>query len=302
MSLQRLPSPPNWSAEQLEEARKVAIARFVQQRLDESVDEYRGRFEQCAAIVRQLFARTDDLQRFAAADLVAAPHLMEAARFLCAPPVSADDLNSLCGYRVTNRRTIATAAADAAVTVLRALFDPLRLAWLAEQRAPTDEERTSAIAWTAGIWASELQRTSRRTTASHRQEEAVVSTLVEVGFSESPRRSIQIVDDLPRGTFCHEALLDGAKCDVPVRLADGRLLAIECKDSNSGTNSVKRLIRESGGKARAWRNAFGQQVLPTVVLSGVYKLNNLLEAQADYGIAIFWEHELEPLKALLLRS
>ena len=66
--------------------------------------------------------------------------------------------------------------------------------------------------------------------------------------------------------------------------------------SNSSLNSVKRLIRETGGKSRAWRNAFGLQVITGAVLSGVYKLVNLLDAQENYDIAIFWEHALAPLQ------
>ncbi|MGH2771058.1 MAG: XamI family restriction endonuclease [Actinomycetota bacterium] len=56
-------------------------------------------------------------------------------------------------------------------------------------------------------------------------------------------------------------------------------MALECKVSNSALNSVKRLIRETGGKARSWRNAFGLQIVTGAVLAGVYKLGNLLDAQ-----------------------
>jgi hypothetical protein len=35
-----------------------------------------------------------------------------------------------------------------------------------------------------------------------------------------------------------------------------------------------------------------------VVLSGVYKLQNLKSAQDD-GVAIFWEHDLTPLRDFL---
>lgn len=91
----------------------------------------------------------------------------------------------------------------------------------------------------------------------------------------------------------------GAKCDVPVMLYDGRLLLIECKVSNSGLNSIKRLIRETCGKANRWRNELGARAITAAVLSGVFKLVHLRQAQNDYGVTIFWERDLQPLAAFL---
>lgn len=303
MSAARLALPPRWSEEDLEQARTAAIARFVEERRGEGVAEYQAQVVRCLGIVSEFFAETDNLREFTGATLGSRPEFVEPSRFLCAPPVSADDLNSLTGHSVAKRKVLTSESAEAAASVLQALFDPVRLTWLAESRRPTPEERRAAIGWTAGVWAAELQRTSRRTRASRRQEDLIVDTLRDAGFDEvRGRPAVDIIDALPRGSFSREARLDGAKCDVPVRLLDGRLLAIEAKVSNSAINSVKRLIRETGGKARSWRNAFGQQVLPATVLSGVYKLANLLEAQDDIGLAIFWEHDLAPLRDFVMTA
>lgn len=204
------------------------------------------------------------------------------------------------GYGVSKRIHAGAEAAGAAASVLRALFDSDRMPWLAEGRQASEEERRLAIAWTAGLWAAERQRTSRRTAASRRQRDAVFAAIKAGGFTQRPTpRVLATFDELLRGTFCGESTLDGAKCDVPVRLLDGRLLAIECKVSNSAINSVKRLLRETGNKAQAWRNAFGQQVIPATVLSGVFRLANLLEAQNENQIAIFWQHDLDQLTDFL---
>jgi hypothetical protein len=88
------------------------------------------------------------------------------------------------------------------------------------------------------------------------------------------------------------------KCDLPVRLRDGRLLLVECKVSNSALNSVKRLNHEVADKARRWRNEFGAQAIALAALSGVYSLKSLLDAQAQ-GIFIVWEHDLSALAAFL---
>ena len=72
-------------------------------------------------------------------------------------------------------------------------------------------------------------------------------------------------------------------------------MAIECKVSNSATNSVKRLNNDAAAKAEAWLKDFGtRQVVPAAVLSGVYKLHNLEEAQ-NRGLALFWAHDLKAL-------
>jgi hypothetical protein len=69
-------------------------------------------------------------------------------------------------------------------------------------------------------------------------------------------------------------------------------MAIECKVSNSATNSVKRLNRDAASKAEVWKTDFGtRNVVPAAVLSGVYKLHNLIDAQ-DRGLTIFWAHDL----------
>jgi hypothetical protein len=72
-------------------------------------------------------------------------------------------------------------------------------------------------------------------------------------------------------------------------------MAIECKVSNSSINSVKRLNREAAGKAEKWIYEFGAlNVVPVAVLSGVYKLHNLMDAQAR-GLTLYWAHDLDQL-------
>lgn len=62
----------------------------------------------------------------------------------------------------------------------------------------------------------------------------------------------------------------------------------------SRTNSVKRLNREVGGKAREWNRQLGAVAVPAAVIAGVFRLINLQWAQDD-GIAIFWERDLNGL-------
>ena len=49
-------------------------------------------------------------------------------------------------------------------------------------------------------------------------------------------------------------------------------MPLECKASNSATNSYKRVNHEAASKAETWLQDFGRsQVVPAAVLSGVFK-------------------------------
>jgi hypothetical protein len=119
---------------------------------------------------------------------------------------------------------------------------------------------------------------------------------VAAGFElDQSRKSMVALDELPRGSFSRERKVGGAKCDIPIRLYDGRLLTIECKVSNGPKNSWKRLQREVGGKADTWKQAYGAQVITGAVLAGVFDLKCLVDAQNKQNVALFWQHDLKPL-------
>jgi hypothetical protein len=92
------------------------------------------------------------------------------------------------------------------------------------------------------------------------------------------------------------------KGDIIARLWHHRVMPIECKVSNSSLNSVKRLNNDAAVKAGSWQRDFGlRQVVPTTVLSGVYNLRNLEDAQ-ERGLTIFWAHSLNPLTEWITRT
>ena len=90
-------------------------------------------------------------------------------------------------------------------------------------------------------------------------------------------------------------MLGERKADFIVGLWDHRIMAIECKVSNSSTNSVKRLNNDAAVKAAIWYRHFGtKQLVPTAMLSGVYKIHNLENAQSA-GLTLFWAHAVNEL-------
>ena len=135
-------------------------------------------------------------------------------------------------------------------------------------------------------------------------EGAVKGLLIGMGWSlagSRPPRGIQkLVTDAPAArTFLTQINLGADNADVVVRLDDGRLLAIECKGSNSEINSRKRLNKEAVQNARAWLAGFGaDQVVPAVALQGVFNPCYVAEAQ-DTPMALFWGHRLTDLRVFI---
>jgi len=295
-------APPVWAEQALERRRIQAIADFITERTAEGSARYREAFGRNVAAVNELFRLTGDLAELGTGSaLVSRPALTHVARYLGGPPVSADDLDTLADARIATRRHLDRELATKAATVIEAALDVERFPWLFESppRAPTPEERDTAVKWTAGLQTAQEIQTARRGESSRRQERAVEDLLLGHGFLEVGSRRIEFVDGLARGEFCRESIVADAKCDVPIRLRDGRLLLIECKVSNSATNSVKRLNRECGSKSASWLSRFGDQAVPAAVLAGVFKLKNLQDAQASQRITVFWENDLAALGTFL---
>ena len=155
----------------------------------------------------------------------------------------------------------------------------------------------------AALMAASRAQTHRRLLGKEQQEVLVNTALVELGFKEVPSRAIPNVTLAPSaGEFCGESVLGTRKGDLIVRLWDQRVMPIECKVSNSYLNSVKRLNNDAASKAGDWKRDFGlRQVVPTAVLSGVFKLHNLLDAQ-ERGLTLIWAHNLKPLTEWINRT
>ncbi len=297
-------APPAWDDNELELRRRQAIEDFITERSAEGTARYQQAFRENVVLVTALFAATDDLVGLGTGGALSTnPRLVRPARYLAGPPISADDLDTLADVRIASRRRLDAELGRRAAHVIDAAMDRERFPWLfdAPARKPTAVERDVAIRWTAGLQTVQEIQTGRRSQSSARQEAAVERLLLDLGFAEVSPRPIDAAGGLASGEFCREAIVAGTKCDVPVGLRDGRFLFIECKVSNSATNSVKRLNRETGGKASLWRRVFGERAIPGAVLSGVFKLRNLKDAQ-NSGVTIFWERDLSPLSEFVRSS
>ncbi len=296
--------PPLWTEAQLEADRMTAIALFRRERMEEPLEDYLEAFDLYRGYVEELLETTDDLARLdgQALAVLTDPNLLEAFRYLAAPPISADDLKVLAEAPSLAKGQLRRRPEDVQrlMETVRAVLDRRRFAWVVEHREPTEAERGAAITASAALLAASRVQTNRRSTGKAQQEALVKQALKDSGLTEVPARQIPNVSLAPAaGEFCAESTLGepkaGRKADVVLRLWDQRLMPIECKVSNSFLNSVKRLNNDAAVKAGAWREDFGRrQVVPTAVLTGVYRIHNLIDAQ-DRGLTLFWSHDLKVL-------
>jgi hypothetical protein len=97
-------------------------------------------------------------------------------------------------------------------------------------------------------------------------------------------------------------MLGSRKADFVIGLWDDRILAVECKVSNSKINSIKRVKNDAAVKAKLWIQEFGDRlIVPAAVIAGVYNPANLLSAQRD-GLTIWWSHDIAQMISWIDRA
>jgi hypothetical protein len=293
--------PPRWTEGQLVEGLNKAKALFRQERMEEPLEAYLEAFELYQGTVEDLLETSVDLVQLdqRSVDILTNPDLLKAFRYLTGPPVSEDDLKVLAeAFLSPSQLRKDEAMASRVLSVISLGLDKRRFPWVAEGRDPTEEERKAAVLASAALMASSHVSTSRRSEGKDKQELLVEEALTAIGWHKVPTRKVDTSNQAPKpGEFCRESTLGIRKADFLVGLNDHRVMAIECKVSNSSTNSIKRLNNDAAVKAVDWIEQFGtKNVVPVAVLSGVYKLHNLTNAQSR-GLTLFWAHDLSELMA-----
>jgi XamI restriction endonuclease len=225
--------------------------------------------------------------------------MFDALRYMAGPPVSADDLGVLVSRDVRGiNKTLIRKSDDLAKDVLRLickLADPVRLPWIGKRRAPTRRELREAVAATAVLHATQSLQTERRSFGKT-VERMLESRLVELGFHRAPApargRVTAPVHHPAYPGFYGECTVYGRKVDLLIPLKNGRIIALEAKDSSSALNSVKRLNNDTAAKARHYAEEGGRNIVSVALLSGVFKFENLLRAQ-ESGLFLIWSHDVD---------
>jgi hypothetical protein len=291
-------TPPVWLEEELKRDLNEAIRLFRKERIEEPLELYLQLFEQFQGAFEDLLEQTVDLSKLEenALEILSKKDSLDAFRYLAGPPISLDDLMVLSN---TNSLSLKQLQSDPDLvkrvvgTVLQGL-DRRRFNWVSDgNRDPTETERAAAVIASAALVAAQRTATVRRNSVRKAQEQSVRDSLLFADFKEVKTRRIKAFTNAPGpGEFCMETLFGERKADLVVGLWDHRVMLIECKVSNSSTNSIKRLNNDVAAKASVWRRDFGERmVVPTALVSGVYKLKNLIDAQ-EKGLTLFWAHDL----------
>jgi hypothetical protein len=232
--------------------------------------------------------------------------LLSAFRYLAAPPVSQDDLETLSGARLAWTQLKSNPGKAAAVRdVVASILDTKRFGWLREKRTPTKHEIESAILASTVVASAQRVQTERRSEERKELQGAVTHILDRMKYQtvEKPRKGIQnLRRDAPKpGEYMNEVLIHEHNADIAVGLKDFRILAIECKGSNSEINSRKRINKEAARDASSWIDRFGNEIVPAAVVQGVFNATYIEQAQ-ETPVVFFWRHRLEDLEKFLKSS
>lgn len=299
--------PPVWTSEELGTARQQAENHFRETRHTEPPELYGDLFDGYQSVVEDFFEQTVDLTQLEenANAILNDSRAREVLRYITGPPVSEDDLKMLVETPSLAPAHLAEnpALVSTIIAFVQDWLDRRRFPWFRENREPPEYERKAAILATTALMAMRRLETMRRNDGKAQQEQHVEEVLLGIGLVKVSTRKVETLPDGPgRGQFCRESMFGPRKADFIIGLWDGRTMPVECKVSNSQTNSIKRLNNDAVVKATGWKRHFGEgQVVPAAVLGGCYKLLNLEQAQRS-GLTLFWAHDLQPMTDYILST
>lgn len=262
--------------------------------------------------VQEAMAATHDFRAFDADALKARPRALFVARMCVSPPMARD---RFVGFSGTNKSLVTVMERDGVVPAttarlgmqlsvmcdfLRPLLDPGLFCWLADDRAPTAEERDKALLVIGERLASAFYLPELRNAQEARQKELLRAYLEGEGFEESPGPPF----GMPSGTFgfgrnVHVLRDDGEPQNLPVDcvvspLDPGLPLAcVELKSAGDFTNVNKRRKEESD-KYHALKRTHRESVVFLLQLFGYFN-RPYLGFEAAVGIDWAWDHRLSDL-------
>ena len=153
----------------VEDDRVKAIANFRNERMEEPLEDYLEAFDEYQGHIEELLETTVDLAQLenTALDVLTDPHLLEAFRYLAAPPISQDDLKVLAEAPSLAKGPLHSRPEDVRrlIQVVRLVLDRRRFSWVVENREPTEAERGAAVMASAALMAASRVQTNRRVTA-----------------------------------------------------------------------------------------------------------------------------------------
>lgn len=302
--------PTRWTDDELAEQAQKSIDAFVDRRLKEPRDRYLDHLVQRQGAILRLFKTLSNVDPHnpdtdVVRKILLDSELLDALRYVAGPPVSEDDLNVLVTRSTARITKTRIKEEDALVKAVLALIcnmaDPIRFPWIDDRRTPARHELKHAIRATTALHATQTLQTERRG-YGRAVEKVLRDRLTDLGYGQvkGPNKNkITAPTHWPAAkTFYGECTVYGRKADILIGLADGRIVAVEAKDSSSALNSIKRVLNDTAAKARHWNTKAGEEIVPVALLSGVFGTESLKSAQAS-GLFLVWTHELDSFIAWL---
>jgi len=302
-----LSAPPGkWTRAEIAADVEAAVAAFRVNRIAEPLQAWSDEVKK----------RVEDFERLFDVHDVAKPHelnaqdvpaiiqdrLLDALCYLPGPPMSTDELKTVSGVGSLSPAKLRAQPENAQrlLSTVVTGVDPFRFSWLAENREPTADERRRAVLASGLLHAAQRVPSDRRNIAKEFQERAVREHLASLGLTGRNLKRVTTSAQLAeQGIYSLGEVSFGPKrADVIAIMWDNRVIPIECNVSNSAKDSLKSL-NITVAKMKAWNLAFGDSnIAPSVMLGGVYSIENIMSAQAD-GLLIFWSHRVEDLGAFV---
>jgi hypothetical protein len=297
-------TPTAWTEPELIEQAQIALDEFVTRRLAEPGGKYLALVQARRRAIVRLFKALSGIDPANPDAAVVRKILLDtemfaALRYVTGPPVSEDDLGVIVtrnvkGFNKTDLRKSDQLPVDV-LALICSVADPYRFPWIADRRAPSRRELRDAIQATMTLHATQLLQTERRGYGKEVERRFEIR-LTELGFSKvaTPNKA-KITAPIHYPTypnFYGECTVHGRKVDLFIALPTGRMIALEAKDSSSALNSVKRLNNDTAAKARHFATQAGMNIINVALLSGVFKVESLISAQAS-GLYLVWSHDLD---------
>lgn len=178
---------------EIEDDVAIGKADFRARRLGEPLQRYLDAFDAAHPVLAPLIDSLDvalspePLSHELLRDLWRSEEGKTAFRYLGAPPISADDLETLANATLGPRALDGdAAAARRLLDVMRVIADPRRFPWLARARPPRAQELHAAKLASTVLVASQRVQTLRRGDEKSAIEGAVKGLLVGMGWQVHP--------------------------------------------------------------------------------------------------------------------
>ncbi|MGY4397202.1 hypothetical protein ACVWZA_002393 [Sphingomonas sp. UYAg733] len=223
-------------------------------------------------------------------------------RHLFAPPISQDQLKLVAPLypkqAEKKKSKLSKAAAQQFADAFYARRDHYLTPWLDTNHNPTRSQVKRIIDTLTPMISSQIFNTVRRNRMSDEQELALENLLISKGWSKLPSVTLESPSDLRslhymRKTKCRSSKTATKEVDIACGITPKLILAMECKVSNDGTNSVKR-VNDVMDKVKSWNDTWATFIQTAALLQGVVLYKDVAR-MLNGGVKVFWSHDLSEL-------